>query len=124
MVVMSAGTSRPTPEFLLSLDLDVQMIVVFEAELFTWDARRHDTWIFVSLPVAASEEIRARTGGVRRGFGSRRVRVTIGATTWTTSIFPDSARNAYVLAVKRAVRQAESLDAGDVTEVTVELLDR
>ena len=99
------------------------MLVEFDAELWLWEARRQETWTFVSLPVEASEQIRELAGGVARGFGSLRVRVTLGGSTWTTSIFPDSGREAYVLPVKRAIRQAESLDTGDVAGVTVELLD-
>jgi hypothetical protein len=101
---------------------DARVIVAFEAELWIWDARRADSWTFVSLPVEASEEIRELTDGPRRGFGSVRVRATIGGTSWKTSIFPDSARKAYVLPVKRAVRQAEALDEGDLAAVTVEIL--
>jgi hypothetical protein len=96
--------------------------VVFDAELWLWDARRADTWVFVSLPASQSEEIRDLAGGLRRGFGSVRVRVTIGSSTWRTSIFPDS-QAGYVLPVKRPVRVAEALDVGDVATVTVELLD-
>jgi hypothetical protein len=99
------------------------VVVVFDAELWAWDARRLDSWVFVSLPPDASEEIRDLTGGQARGFGSVRVRVTIGGTVWTTSIFPDSKRGAYVLPLKRAVRKAESLDEGDTATVTVELRD-
>lgn len=99
------------------------MLVEFASELWIWDARRGESWTFVSLPVEASEEIRDRTEGLRRGFGSLRVRATVGGTTWRTSIFPDSGRGAFVLPVKRAVRRAEKLEPGDVAEVTVELLD-
>jgi hypothetical protein len=99
------------------------MIVEFEAELWIWEARRAESWTFVSLPADASEEIRDLTGGRRAGFGSVRVRATVGATTWRTSIFPDSGRKAYVLPLKRAVRTAEGLAAGDTAAVTVELID-
>ncbi|WP_309111234.1 DUF1905 domain-containing protein [Saccharothrix sp.] len=99
------------------------MVIEFDAELWIWDARRDDSWTFVSLPVDSSEEIRELVGGARRGFGSVRVRVTVGGTTWSTSIFPDSAQGCYVLPVKRAVRKAESLEAGDVARVSVELVD-
>jgi hypothetical protein len=100
------------------------VVVVFDAELWMWDARRVDSWIFVSLPVEASEEIReAAAGGPPRGFGALRVRVTVGGSTWTTSIFPDNARDCYVLPIKRAVRKAEALDAGDIATMTVELVD-
>jgi hypothetical protein len=46
--------------------------VVFDAELWLWDARRSGTWTFVSLPASQSEEIRDLAGGLRRGFGSVR----------------------------------------------------
>jgi hypothetical protein len=99
------------------------VIVVFDAELWRWDARRADTWTFVSLPADASEEIRDLAGGSHRGFGSLRVRVTIGGSTWTTSIFPGNGGGAYVLPIKRPVRKAEALDVGDTATVTVELID-
>ena len=96
---------------------------MFEGQLWSWDARRADSWVFVTLPDDESEEIRDVAGGVRRGFGSLRVRVTVGATSWKTSIFPGSGGGAYVLPLKRPVRKAEGIDVGDVAKVTVELLD-
>ena len=97
------------------------VLVVFDAELWLWDVRRADTWVFVGLPVGESEEIRDLAGGLRRGFGSLRVRATIGSSTWTTSIFPG--RAGYVLPVKRSIRVAQALDVGDTATVTVELID-
>lgn len=99
------------------------MMVTFDAELWLWDARKADSWTFVSLPADLSQEIRELTAGPRRGFGSVRVRATIGASTWDTSIFPDSAKACYVLPVKKAVRKAETLETGDTAQVTVELID-
>jgi hypothetical protein len=98
------------------------MRILFEAELWLWTARHSDTWVFVSLPGEESAEIRDLAGGLRRGFGSLRVRVTIGGSTWRTSIFPGS-ESAYVLPVKRSVRVAEAIDVGDVAAVSVELVD-
>ncbi|GGL04853.1 DUF1905 domain-containing protein [Mangrovihabitans endophyticus] len=99
------------------------MVVVFDAQLWIWAARQAETWTFVSLPAAESTEIRERTAGQRRGFGSVRVRATVGGSTWSTSIFPDSGRGGFVLPVKRAVRKAEKLEAGDTATVTVEVVD-
>lgn len=99
------------------------MVVDFDAELWIWDARRADSWTFVSLPKDVTEEFEELARGERRGFGSLRVRVAIGASTWSTSIFPDSERGCYVLPVKKAVRKAEGLTAGDTAAVTVELID-
>lgn len=95
--------------------------VVFDAELWLWDARRADAWVFVGLPAGESEEVRDLAGGLRRGFGSLRVQATIGNSTWATSIFPGKA--GYVLPVKRSIRVAEALDVGDTATVTVELID-
>jgi hypothetical protein len=101
----------------------VRVVVEFAAQLWSWDARRADTWVFVTLPEDESEDIRHLAEGVQRGFGSLRVRVRIGGTTWQTSIFPGSGGGPYVLPVKRPVRKAESIDVGDTATVTVELLD-
>jgi hypothetical protein len=98
------------------------MVIVFDAELWLWEARRADSWTFVSLPIEESEEIRELAAGPRRGFGSLRVRVAVGGSTWTTSIFPGDG-GGYVLPVKRAVRKAEAIEAGDTATVTVELID-
>src|SRR5262249_10979010 len=55
----------------------------FDAELWLWDVRRAEGWTFVSLPAEASAEIRDLLGAVpRRGFGSLRVKVTVGGSTW------------------------------------------
>jgi Domain of unknown function (DUF1905) len=96
--------------------------VVFDAELWPLDATRADAWVMVRLPAAESEEIRDLVGRRGPGFGSVRVRVTIGRSTWATSIFP-ARQGYYVLPVKRPVRVVEGLDAGDTATVTVELAD-
>lgn len=43
----------------------------------------------VSLPREISADIADLTAGTGRGFGSVRIAVMIGATSWQTSIFPD-----------------------------------
>jgi hypothetical protein len=99
------------------------MIYLFEAELWLWDARLNDSWTFLSLPPDASEEIREIAGPTPRGFGSVRVTVTIGGTSWATSIFPDAKAGVYVLPIKKAVRTAERVESGDTATVRIELRD-
>lgn len=53
---------------------------------------------------------------------SFRAEVTIGSTTWRTSVFPDAKRATYLLPVKRAVRQAEGLVAGTSVAVRLRVL--
>jgi len=77
----------------------------FNAESWLWDARRSDTWVFVSVPPDVSAEIAERAAmRPRSGFGS----VRIGSTVWRTSVFP-AARDRYVLPVKRSVRTASDV---------------
>ncbi len=94
----------------------------FEAELWLWDARQADTWTFVSVPPELSEEIRDRAAArPPAGFGSVRVTVTIGTSTWRTSVFPGDGR--YDLPVKKAVRRQQGVEAGDRVRVRLEVLD-
>ena len=92
----------------------------FTADLWRWEAQ--EGWFFVTVPVEESARIRERPRPPR-GFGSVRVRVTIGRSTWSTSVFPDTTRGAYVLPVKKSVRRAEDLEEGDPAEVLLEVLE-
>ena len=94
----------------------------FEAELWVWESSPDSTaWVFVTVPEDEAEEIRLRSGPPR-GFGSVRVEVTIGGSTWRTSVFPDKTRG-FVLPLKKAVRRAESLDVGDSARLRLALLE-
>ena len=93
----------------------------FRTALWKWQGDA--AWHFVTVPFDVSDEIEARTAHVKRGFGSVRVRATIGATTWETSVFPDSKAEAYVLPVKAGVRKAERIVPGDEADVELELIE-
>ena len=90
--------------------------VVFEAEL--WEHHGQGAWHFVTVPAELSADLRERYGDRAAGFGSLRVEVTIGGSTWRTSVFPEKS-DRYVLPVKKPVRRAEDLEAGDVVEVAL-----
>jgi len=92
----------------------------FEAEL--WRYQGDAAWYFVTVPAGVSDAIRDEAPGPRRGFGSVRVRVTVGATTWATSVFPQAKEGTFVLPVKKAVRTAEGIDEGDAVPVELEVL--
>lgn len=59
----------------------------------------------------------------RPGFGSVRVEVTIGETAWSTSLFPSKELGAYVLPIKRAVREREGISVGDTIAVAISVAD-
>jgi hypothetical protein len=93
----------------------------FTARVFTTPG--DGAWHMVTLPEGLSDEIEARYAGPRRGFGAVRVKARIGTTTWGTSIFPSKARGAYVMGIKRAVREAEHIDDGAHVAVSLEIPD-
>jgi hypothetical protein len=95
----------------------------FETELWLWSAKEGDSWVFVTVPEDVSDEIRDRAGPPR-GFGSVRVEATIGATTWRTSVFPNSKeQGTFALPVKKAVRRSEDLEVGDTAAVRLQVID-
>lgn len=92
----------------------------FRARLWEHSPDDPGSWHFLTLPGDLAEEI-ALEAGPREGFGSVRVEVSVGATTWRTSLFPDAGTNSFVLPVKKQVRRSEGLRAGDTCEVTLEV---
>ena len=92
----------------------------FTSEVWRWESRRDD-WYFVTVPAEFAEPI-AEVPREERGFRSVKVRVTIGTTSWTTSIFPGGTGGGYSLPVKRAVRDAEGIMPGDVVAVSLDLI--
>ena len=98
-------------------------IGTFEFAAPLWRYPGADGWHFVSLPPEISADITDLTAGVRRGFGSVRVAVTVGSTSWRTSIFPDSKTGAYWLPVKKAVLVTERLEAGDQVKAQLHIAD-
>jgi hypothetical protein len=88
----------------------------FEAELWTYPAP--EPWIFLSMPEAASDEIKFFKKH-RTGFGSVKLTITIGETTWKTSGFPSKELNTFIIPIKKAVRKAEGITSGDRVSVQV-----
>lgn len=95
---------------------------VFRARVWEHSPGDPGSWHFLTVPSELSEGL-SLEAGPPTGFGSIRVEVTVGATTWRTSLFPDSAAGSYVLPLKKQVRRSEGLAAGDTCEVTLEVTD-
>ena len=56
-----------------------------------WVAPGDAAWHFVTVPEEPAEIIRLESGP-RVGFGSVKVEVVVGDSTWSTSVFPDTTR--------------------------------
>jgi len=88
----------------------------FTSEIFLW--KEDSPWHFIALPEDITDDIEDSVS-LRGGFGSISVHVTLGTSNWSTSLFPDSRRKAFILPIKKEIRRAEQVAAGD--RVTIEL---
>jgi hypothetical protein len=82
-----------------------------------WRHHGDGAWFFITLPCEYYEEIKTLTSPLKHGFGSIKVIATIGLTTWSTSIFPDTKSKSYLLPIKKEVRLANNLQVGMKYEV-------
>jgi hypothetical protein len=99
----------------------------FTAPLSVWRTEKYGDIGYVTIEgsaaeaIGAHELIRRLELGRRRGFGSVRVEAAVGASRWSTSVFPQKG-GGWFLPVKKAVCRAEGLAADDEVAVTLKLL--
>ena len=100
-----------------------QHMVEFSAKCWLYSGK--SAWYFLTLPTDIATEIsyfsKALYGGKRMGWGSVKVTVQVGKTSWQTSLFPDSKNKSYVLPLKAAVRKAENIIEGRTVKVCVSI---
>ena len=90
--------------------------LTIEGEVWYW--RGPAPYHFVTLPDAAADQVRGIASLVSYGWGMIPVAGTIGATTFTTSLWPKD--GSFVVPLKDAVRHAEDIELGD--DIVIELL--
>lgn len=84
------------------------------ARLWRWTGGNGGTWFFVTIDGAAGEALSATAlmrrleSGRRAGWGSVKVEVTVGDSTWATSAFPMK-DTGWIVPIKATVRKAEGL---------------
>ena len=89
------------------------MEIRFDAELWE-DQPTQVTWVFVTLPIEAADELRFMTQSLPKvGFGTIKVRVTLGSDQWLTSVFPDKSSGSFLLPIKAPIRKNQGLVVGD-----------
>jgi Domain of unknown function (DUF1905) len=90
-----------------------------KAKLWKWGGTA--SWFFVDTPTKETVMLREIPRAKKNGFGSIKVRCTIGKTTWDTSLFP-SKDGPYLLPIKASVRRAEEIAEGDIVNITCTLI--
>lgn len=93
------------------------MKIEFSGEIFIW--RGPAPFYFVTVPPEHSRDIKDISSLVTYGWGVIPVRVRIGKTEWTTSLFPKD--GLYLVPIKASVRKAEKLEDGDTVTLHLDV---
>ena len=93
------------------------MELEFQAEVIHW--RGPSPYYFVAVPEPMCDDLRLVARDVSYGWGVVPVTVRVGATTWTTSLFPKD--GGYLVPLKDRVRSAEDISPGDAVELVLTL---
>ncbi|MDQ0597335.1 hypothetical protein QF037_001680 [Streptomyces canus] len=96
------------------------MELSFTGRVIEW--RGPAPYYFLPVPDEESADIREVAAMASYGWGVIPVEARIGATTFTTSLFPRDGR--YLLPLKNAVRKPQSIAAGDDVSVRLTVLLR
>lgn len=91
------------------------MEIEFSGEVWYW--RGPSPFHFVTVPDEGSAAIRTTATRASYGWGVIPVRVTLGNTVFTTSLFPKDGR--YLVPLKVAVRRATGVELGDIVTLRV-----
>ena len=91
------------------------MELEFQADVVHW--RGPSPYYFVAVPEPMCDDLRLVARDVSYGWGVVPVTVRVGATTWTTSLFPKD--GGYLVPLKDRVRSAEDISPGDAVELVL-----
>jgi hypothetical protein len=74
----------------------------------------------VTVPPEQSRQLQEIMTAVTYGWGMIPVQASIGATEWTTSLWPKD--GAYILPIKAVVRRAENVEEGETITARLEVV--
>lgn len=96
------------------------MQIKFTGKIFFW--KGPSPFFFVTIPEKHSQDIKTISALATYGWGVIPVRVKIGKTEFTTSLFPKDGK--YLVPLKVSVRKAEKLDKDDKVTMQLEIVFR
>jgi len=95
------------------------MELCVRGEVFFW--RGPSPFHFVAVDDEASDEIRQIAGALTYGWGMIPCQCTVGATTFETAMWPKD--GGYIIPLKKAVRDRESIAVNDDVTVVLRIGD-
>jgi len=96
-------------------------MIEIEFKAKVWRYPGASGWHFVTLPKKQSAGIKSLFKDQARPWGSLKVSAFVGESEWSTSLFPDTKRGAYLLPLKASVRKKEKILADKMVVVKLRL---
>lgn len=96
-------------------------VLVWHGKADSPDTASTVAWHYLAITGDVVDAIRAAAPGRKAAWGSVYVTVTLGGTSWNTSLFPSKDIGGYFLPLKLAVRKKEKVAEGDVVNITLAL---
>lgn len=107
--------------YICSLATLETMTYRMRGQLVLWNSE-NNAWHFIHLPKETAMRIRKKYGTQERGWSSLPLCVTIGKTTWETSMFYDKRSATYILPIKALVRKKEGIFSGDSITFSIKIM--
>ena len=92
------------------------MTIHFTATTIWWKGPA--PFLYAPIPPEAAGEIRSMAKQLSYGWGAIPVTARMGTSTWTTSLFPKG--GTYLVGIKKAVQDAQSVAVGQTVTLVVE----
>jgi hypothetical protein len=86
--------------------------IKYEFMATPWPYSETGAWVFVSLPMNLSGEIRNLIKTEEEGWGRLKVTAATGNSEWKTAIWFDTKSRSYLLPLKAAIRKKENITTG------------
>ncbi len=84
-----------------------------------WKHNANGGWIFVSLPIGVTKEIRENLRWQEEGWGRMKATAVVNGMKWDTPIWFDKKHGTYLLPLKADIRKKADLKLGDTITLAV-----
>ena len=85
----------------------------------TWKHCSAGGWVFVSLPLNITSEIKEHLKWQEERFGRLKIIAEIGNNKWDTAIWFDTKYETYLLPLKLDIRKKEKINTGDIIQIII-----
>lgn len=86
-----------------------------------WKYNGASAWYFITIPKETATDIKHHSVQTKIAWGMLPVSVSIGKSSWNTSLFPDKRTQSYLLPIKSIIRKHEQLEEHDEISVVITL---